>query len=332
MGRLPELLALLACPHCAGGLRETAAGLACAGCGAVHPRVDGVPDLRPGGHSRQVEQAFSRQWRWRSQGRFEDGAMLYGAPHAARARDVELRLARSLARAGSPWLLDAGCGSGEMTADLAARHPRVRFVGIDLCDSVRAAAARFASLPNLHYVQADVARPPFRPAAFDAAWSFGVLHHTPDTGGAFRALAALVKPEGALSIWLYPHRDDLGPLSARERLGIRLYYGLRDGLFAGRGHRLRSETLLRALRLLSAPARWLPLPVPADARAAPGAARPSLYQSLVFVLYDGVAPEYQHRHRREEVLGWFDEAGFRALRAGPGDAHSAGAYTGTRGS
>ena len=45
---------------------------------------------------------------------------------------------------------------------------------------------------------------PFPPGSFDHIYSIGVLDHTPDPRGAFLGLAALLKPGGRISVWVYP--------------------------------------------------------------------------------------------------------------------------------
>ena len=42
-----ELMDLLCCPLCKGGLTEEPAALKCVPCGRSYPVVDGIPDLVP---------------------------------------------------------------------------------------------------------------------------------------------------------------------------------------------------------------------------------------------------------------------------------------------
>ena len=58
-------------------------------------------------------------------------------------------------------------------------------------------------LPNVHLVQANLYHLPFRAEGFDFAYSIGVLHHLPDPEAGFRCLTPLVKPGGAIFIWVY---------------------------------------------------------------------------------------------------------------------------------
>ena len=97
-------------------------------------------------------------------------------------------------------VLEVGCGEGRHTW-LVGDHAKLT-VGMDLSRGVEVARRR-DKRPTSFYVQGDLRRPPFRPGAFDAMYSNGVLHHTPDPGASFAAVARLVRPGGRILLWLY---------------------------------------------------------------------------------------------------------------------------------
>lgn len=97
-------------------------------------------------------------------------------------------------------VLEIGCGEGRH-AWLVGGHAR-HLVGLDLSRGVEVARRRDRR-PNVLYVQADLHRPPLRPAAFDALYSNGVLHHTPDPRAAFDAAISNVGPCGHVYVWVY---------------------------------------------------------------------------------------------------------------------------------
>jgi SAM-dependent methyltransferase len=82
------------------------------------------------------------------------------------------RLAAELGRGGR--LLDLGCGPGTRTVELGRRTRRV---GVDV--SLRQLAIARAIDPSLSVVEADIARPLFRPASFDAAVALFSIIHVP---------------------------------------------------------------------------------------------------------------------------------------------------------
>src|SRR5207237_835544 len=98
-------------------------------------------------------------------------------------------------------ILEGGCGKGRHTK-LAAEWGATEVVGIDLSDGVESAFDLTKGLPNVHIVQCDIYKLPFK-KAFDYAFSVGVLHHTPEPKRAFLALASTVKKGGHVSAWVY---------------------------------------------------------------------------------------------------------------------------------
>ena len=88
---------------------------------------------------------------------------------------------------------------------------------VDLSSAVEAAYANTEGLNNVHVIQADLFKLPFKHDSFDVIYSMGVLHHTSDTEMAFAALAPFLTLDGTISIWVYVDSPDLG-----QRLSDRL--------------------------------------------------------------------------------------------------------------
>ena len=111
-----------------------------------------------------------------------------------------LRVLERLELAGNEVVLDAGCGSGRLTARLAGRLPRGRVVGLDLSEAMlRTARVALAAggVGNVVLVRGDVARLPFV-AAFDAAFSTATFHWVLDHDSLFRSIFAALRPAGRL--------------------------------------------------------------------------------------------------------------------------------------
>ena len=100
-------------------------------------------------------------------------------------------------------VLDAGCGTGQLTLFLSMLGRRV--VGIDLSHASLTKGQRFKQQFGLraHFAQMDLFRPALREAAFDYVFTNGVLHHTADALGGFRSLLRLLKPGGIIVVGLY---------------------------------------------------------------------------------------------------------------------------------
>jgi 2-polyprenyl-3-methyl-5-hydroxy-6-metoxy-1,4-benzoquinol methylase len=97
--------------------------------------------------------------------------------------------------------LDTGCGFGRHIYNAASFGAEM--VGVDISAAIESTYANTKHLPNVHLVQANLYALPFQPAVFDFAYCIGVLHHLPDPEAGFRAVVSMVKPKGAVFIWVY---------------------------------------------------------------------------------------------------------------------------------
>jgi trans-aconitate 2-methyltransferase len=97
---------------------------------------------------------------------------------------------------GDEVVLDAGCGSGRVTALLAERVPGGRVYAVDLAPSMvehaRAALGARATVLCQDLVELDLPEP------VDAIFSNATFHHVLDHDALFAALARTLKPGGRL--------------------------------------------------------------------------------------------------------------------------------------
>lgn len=97
-------------------------------------------------------------------------------------------------------VLDAGCGTGEMSDWLSARvQPDGLVVGMDLA-SAHIAGARALLNQSALLVQADLLAAPFMHASFDVIWSSNVIHHLREPSAGLQTLAGLLRPGGRIAI------------------------------------------------------------------------------------------------------------------------------------
>jgi len=108
----------------------------------------------------------------------------------------------SLAEKGE-LVLEIGCGSGSDSRYLAKKG--VNIVSLDLSPSNVHLTLTGAHLFGLNGkgVCADAEMLPFKDGIFDAIYSFGVLHHTPDTQKAINEICRVLKPGGQCCVMLY---------------------------------------------------------------------------------------------------------------------------------
>jgi trans-aconitate 2-methyltransferase len=100
---------------------------------------------------------------------------------------------------GDERVLDAGCGTGRVTAMLLERLPRGRVVALDGSPSmIEEAGRRFAGDGRVELVTADLAQPLPLAAPVDAILSTATFHWITDHAALFRNLASVLRPQGRL--------------------------------------------------------------------------------------------------------------------------------------
>lgn len=322
-----SLLPLLACPVCGGELKfaaldqyprhdgEVESGtLACASCRAAFPIRDGIPRLRPPedvpADAAKTRESFGWEWlRYPGSRPVDEPTFL-----------EETMLPRE-SFAGK-LVLDAGCGMGRYSAVALALGAEV--VAVDMSDSLIRVAEAARTNPKLHPVEGDLLRPPLRKGIFDVAYSQGVLHHTSDTHAAFKAVAALVKPGGLLSVWLYgkagryadfatnPIRPGREWIVAHRRLAwwvvlLRHLFSDFVRVFTTRLPVPVTYALCYPLTVLGAVPglKYLTFSVDPD------------FQARLIENFDWVSPPYQWHHTKEELTSWYAEEGFTVLKILP---------------
>jgi trans-aconitate 2-methyltransferase len=101
---------------------------------------------------------------------------------------------------GDERVLDAGCGSGRVTAELLDRLPNGRVVALDGSSAMLGEARRRLApyAERIEFVEADLGRPlPVRPPV-DAILSTATFHWVRDHDALFANLAAVLRPGGRL--------------------------------------------------------------------------------------------------------------------------------------
>jgi len=122
------------------------------------------------------------------------------APMTARGNDAVARLELR----GDETVLDAGCGTGEVTATVLERLPHGRVIALDGSTAMLdAARERFAGDPRAAFVHADLGEPlvpAVAPASVDAVVSTSTFHWVRDHDALFQHLADVLKPGGQLVV------------------------------------------------------------------------------------------------------------------------------------
>lgn len=225
-------------------------------------------------------------------------------------------------------IADMGSGSGRGTCDLARLHPELEVVGVDINPAAVASAQAAYRLPNLRYVQGDIADPVFPPESLDGILDSSVLHHvTSFTGYGTRRLeecldhqVAALRPGGVLII-----RDFVVPDGPAEvALELREDDGAGDGPVPG----LSTWALWRRYAATVRNGRWPTggLRWSEAAAPAPGwrAARCALRDAQEFILRKDYRADWDVELLEEycywtqaEFVAALERRGMRAVTAAP---------------
>ena len=324
---------------------EIEAGMLSCSCRTVYPVADGIPRMLPDALAELGD--FSETYK---DNLIKSGA-LAASQRPERSEHVLRMQKKTKASFGYQWLrynandamedhtifisdsqlsgeaiqnklvLDAGCGMGRYTAVAAGMGAEI--IGLDLSRSVLKAYEKTRMNPFAHIIQADIMRLPFRNGQFDVIYSLGVLHHTPDARQAFLQLAKRLKENGIISVWLYgtagsfadfktnplkPEREQYVKRGLAQRLHW-LLVSLRESLYNFL-RKITTRMNLPLLYLLCYPLAALGK-VPLLKYLTPSVH--SRWRVRLQENFDWLSPEYQSHHAKEEVKGWFYEAGVEVV-------------------
>jgi SAM-dependent methyltransferase len=216
-------------------------------------------------------------------------------------RQLQTFLDFPLEQLAGKLVLDAGCGLGRFT-EIVLNHEGT-VVAVDLSRAIDAAFENLKRRDNIYFLQADIFKLPFRKETFDFAYSWGVLHHTPDPPKAFQSLPPLVRPGGKVMTMVYANYN-------KAYLAVTEFYRRFTT-------RLPQRLLLR-LCYVAVPLYYVgkvPVLGPLVTRLLfPVSVRPPTHRWRVGNTFDLYSPKYAFTYDHVEVHRWYEEAGLRRIR------------------
>src|SRR5205823_2223822 len=152
---------------------------------------------------------------------------------------------------GGAAVLDVGCGTGELTARLAAKFPRASFIGVDLEEPhLERARAHCAALgARVRFEVADALALPYDDAAFDLVVCRHVIQAVPDPAGVLAEIRRVLRPGGRVHLiaedygMLWCHPTELNADDFWQRIPWRFEAAVNCDLHVGR----KTFTLLHDL-------------------------------------------------------------------------------------
>lgn len=299
MSHLSGIADICRCPHCLGDLEVDAAGpgLRCGKC-EYHAKASrrGFADFlteleNDAGHC----DGFGRLFRLREAGWFGNRKRLYSQSQEQEAEAFELIMGEHLRATDGRVLVDAGCGTGRLTANIARKYPGLMLVGCDAHGQLESLTRRYCSIPNLLFVRLDLTTPVLRSRVADFIWCDGVLSYTRAPRSAFASLASALSDGGVMYFWVY----DTDAKTVVHRVA---------SLFRGSHRYPRSIQLLMSygLAMLILPfdiVRWC---------LRPGRTLPRVTERA-FSLFDNLSQEHVWAFTRGEVRRWIEEEGLEEV-------------------
>jgi SAM-dependent methyltransferase len=255
-----------------------------------YPVVNGVPRFVPGD---QYVGSFSFEWNTHNDTQLD----CFRGDKSSEEQFVQ-KTGFTQNELRGKLVLDAGVGAGRY-ADVVSRWG-ADVVGVDLSYAVDAAYQNFVDRSNVWIMQADIGKLPFKPGSFDAIFSIGVLHHTPNTETHFKKLVPLLKPGGAIAVWVYPNEGDY--LVRKEwirfvnKIPPRMFYEWCRWFVPWAQQRLDRPAVGILRRVFPFSSQGLGL------------------ENDILDTFDGYSPTYHGVHAPEEVEGWFREIGLADVR------------------
>lgn len=167
-----------------------------------------------------------------SQQAFDQQAATYDtAVQGSHARALYPHLLEELSRTEGTRLLDLGCGTGALTAQVLEQDHRRQVTGVDLSERMLARArARLGGRVNL--VQGDSEHLPLLDGSFDVVYCCDSFHHYPDPAAVLAEVGRVLTPGGVFllgDIWLpLPGRLLMNPFLRWSREGDVKIYSRRE--------------------------------------------------------------------------------------------------------
>ena len=327
-----KLLHILACPKCKRALTiqstrqegdQVIDGQLTCQCGKIYSIVNSIPRILSG--DMQNEQKRVKKSKEKTQKSFG----YQWTEFSKMSCDFSENFFNYIKPVEAPFFqgkfgLDAGCGFGRHLVNAAQLGAEM--VGLDMSAAIESSFKNTKHLENVHLIQADMYYPPIQTESFDFIYSIGVLHHLPDPEAAFKELLTLLKPGGAIFIWVYSKKRKVTNffLEILRKITTRMPF-----------------SLLKAICLLASIFEWiffiqpykLSQKIPGIKWLADKLVFPhiKLYAQYPFQVvyadwFDRLSAPIRFYYNEKELWGWFKRAGLQHIKISPTGLYGWRAY------
>lgn len=212
-------------------------------------------------------------------------------------------------------ILDGGCGNGRFSFVVSQYKPKL-LVSFDISSGLlhaKKAISKYHPQANVAYVQGDITYPPFKDSAFDITFSWGVIHHTPNTRKTFSGISKLVKPGGKLGTYVYEFHPRYN--YQQQSHGLAAY--LRSLFIIKPLRFLCSRLSAKTVHTLFIPVYRIEKALNIGFMGCHGYPEDKWNKDRYFrVVIDRFKTRYASEHTLEEIITWYQDEGFDSLRVG----------------
>ena len=196
-------------------------------------------------------------------------------------------------------ILDAGCGNGRFSNQAAEYGAEV--IGVDI--GTGAASENTIERDNIHIIQGDLFKLPFKKNVFDTAFSIGVLMHTGDAYQAFKSITSYIKVGGVFTTHVYHKLNPIWEINDFVLRKITTNMSIESNIkFANFMSKL--GRLLSKMKVLNVANLFIRV------------------QPTLIHMYDWYSAPIATHHTYDEVKNWYVENDFEILMTNETDSYN----------
>lgn len=323
-----SLIPLLVCPTCRGELRakikkqtkdEISEGLLkCQKCNEIFLITHGIPRFVVDETKNFVktEDAFSAKWRTYHKSYHEKKWFNFQRNWYLERFQWKTLIDFNKFLKTRKFILDAGTGLGNSAKYHSTNKNSIVFA-LDASESIDYAYKKYGNELNIHFIQADLRKLPFKKNFFDYIFSDQVLHHTKNTRTSFKYLTQFLQLTGLISIYVYNKKAPIREFADDYIRSKTTKMSVKDCINFSKEMTILGKSLSKLKQKIKIP-NDIPL---LNIKAGTYDLQRFIYwhflkcfwaedddfERSVGVNFDWYYPKFAYRHTPQEVRSWFNE-------------------------
>jgi len=214
------------------------------------------------------------------------------------------------------FILDAGTGVGN-SAHLFSKNKESQVFAIDASESVIFAYKKYGKIKNIHFIQTDIRKLPFKRNFFDFICSDQVLHHTKNTQSSFKYLTKFLAKKGIISIYVYKKKGPVREFSDDHIRKYAINMTEKECMTLSKDLALLGKSLSKLNKKITIPSDISILGIKAGKYDVQRFfywnflkcwySKDVPFEQSIATNFDWYFPKYAYRHTPQEVKKWFKD-------------------------